>query len=559
MRRRVALSLLLVVATVAVYWRVTTFAFINYDDSGYVRDNSQVLAGLTHEGVVWAFTTASQANWHPLTWLSLQLDASLGGSSPRVYHTTNIVLHVVGVLLLFLLFDRMTGRPWRSALVAALFAVHPLHVESVAWVAERKDVLSTVLGLLAFHAWLGAVERPGWKSRALTIAAYAASLLAKPMLVSFPILLLLFDVWPLRRAEPWRRLVVEKLPYVALAAVSCIVTVVVQSKGGAMRSLTQYPFSARMGNAAVSYVLYLVKAIWPSGLSIYYPYPYDGLAAWEVGGAVLALAAVTFLCVRARRSAPYLFVGWLWYLVTLVPVIGIIQVGSQALADRYTYVPLIGPFVMLAFGLPDLSQRARPRVRRAVVHLPAVAALAMVVAFAAAAWRQAGYWRDSVTLFERSLAVTTDNAMAHNSLAFALFDRGEVDRAVEECEEAIRIAPEMGDAQSNLVQGYLAQGRMEEAAAHTREALLLRPKDARTHVNAGLIARMEGRDDDAMASFREAIRLDPDEQPAHLNYGAILVAHGRLDEAIVQFQEAVRLRPSDVRARKALVQTLEQR
>jgi tetratricopeptide (TPR) repeat protein len=546
MQRRVAVSLLLVLATVAVYARVTTFAFINYDDSGYVRDNSQVLAGLTPEGVIWAFTTASQANWHPLTWLSLQLDAEIGGSSPRVYHTTNIVLHAAAVLLLFLLFERMTGSLWRSALVAALFAVHPLHVESVAWVAERKDVLSTVLGLLAFHAWLGAVERPGWKSRALTVAAYAASLLAKPMLVSFPILLLLFDVWPLRRAEPWRRLVIEKLPFFALAAVSCLVTVVVQSRGGAMRSLTQYPFSARMGNAAVSYVLYLVKAIWPSGLSIYYPYPYDGLVAWQVGGAVLALAAATYLCVRARRRAPYLLVGWLWYLVTLVPVIGIIQVGSQAMADRYTYVPLIGPFAMLAFGLP---------ARRAV-RLPAIAGLAMVVAFAAAAWRQAGYWRDSVTLFERSLAVTTDNAMAHNSLAFALFDRGEVDRAVEECEEAIRIAPEMGDAQSNLVQGYLAQGRMEEAAARTREALRLRPKDARTYVNAGLIARMEGRDDDAMASFREAIRLDPDEQPAHLNYGAILVAHGRLDEAIVQFQEAVRLRPSDVRARKALAQTL---
>jgi Tfp pilus assembly protein PilF len=263
--------------------------------------------------------------------------------------------------------------------------------------------------------------------------------------------------------------------------------------------------------------------------------------------------------VRARQRAPYLFVGWLWYLVTLVPVIGIIQVGSQAMADRYTYVPLIGPFVMIAFGLPDLVERALPRARRLAVVLPVAVSLIAVSAFAVAARRQAGYWRDSVVLFERALAVTQENAMAHNSLAYALYDRGQVDRAVEECEKAIRIAPEMGDAQSNLVQGYLAQGRMEEAAARTREALRLRPKDARTHVNAGLIARMEGRDDDAMASFREAIRLDPDEQPAHLNYGAILVAHGRLDEAIVQFQEAVRLRPSDGRARKALAQTLEQR
>jgi Tfp pilus assembly protein PilF len=557
--RRAFVSLLLVVLTVAVYAQVASFGFINLDDAGYVRDNANVLAGLTPEGVVWAFTTTSQANWHPLTWLSLQLDASMGGSSPGVYHTTNFVLHVAGVLLLFLLFARMTGGVWRSALVAALFAVHPLHVESVAWVAERKDVLSTVFGLLTFHAWLCALERPGLKFRVLTVAAYAASLLAKPMMVSLPILLLLLDVWPLRRAEPLRRLVVEKAPLFVLAAVSCIVTVIAQSKGGAVQSLTHYPLSGRAGNAAVSYVRYLTKAVWPSGLSIYYPYPYEGLRAWEVGGAVLLLAAVTYACVRARQRAPYLFFGCLWYLVTLVPVIGIIQVGSQAMADRYTYVPLIGPFAIVAFGLPELIERALPRSRRLAVALPAAASLLMVVALAAAAWRQAGYWRDSVVLFERALAVTKDNAMAHSSLAYALYDRGQVDRAVEECEAAIRIAPDMGEAQSNLVQGYLAQGRMEEAAARTREALRLRPNDARTHVNAGLIARMEGRDDDAMSSFREAIRLDPDEQPAHLNYGAILVAHGRLDEAIVQFQEAVRLRPSDGRARKALAQTLEQR
>jgi Tfp pilus assembly protein PilF len=557
--QRAFVSLLLVVLTVAVYAQVASFGFINFDDSGYVRDNAHVLDGLTAEGVVWAFTTTSQANWHPLTWLSLQLDATLGGSSPRVYHTTNLVLHAASVLLLFLLFTRMTGSLGPSAFVAALFAIHPLHVESVAWVAERKDVLSTMFGLLACHAWLSALEHPGMTSRALTVAAYAASLLAKPMMVSLPILLLLLDVWPLRRAEPLRRLVVEKAPLVAAAALSCIVTVIVQAKGGAVQSLTHYPLSARAGNAAVSYVRYLAKAIWPANLSIYYPYPYEGLSAWEVAGAVLLLAAVTYGCIRARRSAPYLLVGWLWYLITLVPVIGIIQVGSQAMADRYTYVPLIGPFAMVAFGLPDLVRRALPRAGRVAVALPATVSLIVVAALAAAAWRQAAYWRDSVVLFERALAVTTENAMAHNSLAYALYDRGQVDRAVEECEKAVRIAPDMGDAQSNLVQGYLAQGRMEEAVARTREALRLRPNDARTHVNAGLIARMEGRDDDAMSSFREAIRLDPDEQPAHLNYGAILVAHGRLDEAIVQFQEAVRLRPSDGRARKALEQTLEQR
>ena len=545
--RRAGIALLLVVATVAIYARVATFDFINYDDSGYVRDNAQVLNGLTREGVVWAFTTTRQANWHPLTWLSLQLDAQLGGSSPRVYHTTNIVLHVASVLLLFLLFARMTGSDWRSALVAALFAVHPLHVESVAWIAERKDVLSTAFGLLACHFWLDELERPRFSRRALAVSAYAASLLAKPMLVSLPILLLLFDVWPLRRTESLRRRLVEKAPLIALAALSCAATAVAQSRGGVMRALTQYPPGARAANAAVSYVVYLWKAIWPTDLSVFYPYPYGGLPAWEVAAAVATLAIVTAACVRARRRAPYLLVGWLWYVVTLVPVIGLVQVGSQAMADRYTYVPLIGPFVMLAFALPD-------RPRRTV----AAAALALIVAFSAGAYRQAGFWSDSVALFTRSIAVTKDNAVAENNLARALFDRGQIESAVAHCAEAVRIAPDMGDAQANLVRGLLALGRNEEAVSRVRDALRSRPNDSRTHVNAGLIERMAGQNDAAEASFRTALRLDPTDQEAHLNLGAILAERGRRDEATAEFETAVRLRPGDARARQALARLLEQ-
>jgi len=545
--RRAIVSLLLVVLTVAIYARVATFDFINFDDPGYVRDNAQVLNGLTPDGAVWAFTTTRQANWHPLTWLSLQLDAELFGTSQRVFHTTNIVLHVAGVLLLFLLFCRMTKSLWRSALVAALFAVHPLHVESVAWISERKDVLSTALGLLACHLWLGSLERPGFARRALAVTAYAASLLAKPMLVSLPILLLFFDVWPLRRADSWRRLVLEKMPLFVLAAASCVATSLAQSHGGVVRTLTQYPLDARVANAAVSYVLYLWKAIWPSGLSVFYPYPYDGVPALEVAGAVLTLAAVTAVCVRARLRAPYLLVGWLWYLVTLVPVIGLVQVGSQAMADRYTYVPLIGPFAMLAFALPD-------RFRRAV----SATAVAAVVALGLLAFRQAGCWRDSVALFTHAIAVTKDNAVAESNLARALFDRGEIEPAVLHCAEAVRIAPEMGDAQANLVRGLLALGRTEEAVSRTREALKLRPNDSRTHVNAGLIARMAGRNDAAAASFREALRLDPTDQEAHLNLGAILAERGRRDEAIAAFETAVRLRPGDARARQALARLLEQ-
>jgi Tfp pilus assembly protein PilF len=532
--RRAAVPLLLAALTLAVYAQVASFEFISFDDPGYVGDNPHVLNGLTREDVLWAFTTTSQANWHPLTWLSLQLDAQLAGPSPRAFHTTNALLHVVNVVLLFLLFSRLTSSTWRSALVAVLFAVHPLHVESIAWVAERKDVLCTAFGLLACLLWID-------KRRAWAVVAYAASLLAKPMLVSLPILLLLLDLWPLRRPESWKRLIAEKIPFFALAAASCLVTVFVQSQGGATRALKHFPPMTRAANAAVTSVMYLVKAVWPSGLAVFYPYPYDGIAAWKVIGALAVLAGVTAGVIRLRSQAPYLLVGWVWYLVTLVPVIGIIQVGSQAMADRYTYVPLIGPFAALAFALP-----ARPKRLAAALASTAVAALAVL------AFRQAGYWRDSVTLFTRTLAVTKENAMAHNSLAKALFERGQLDRAVEECAEAVRIAPGMGDAQSNLVRGLLAQGKTAEAAAKTQEALRDRPDDSRTHVNAGLIARYQGRDDLAVSSFRQALRLDPSDEEAHLNLGAVLADLGKRDEAAAEFEAAARLRPGDVRARQAL-------
>jgi protein O-mannosyl-transferase len=538
--RRAVVIVLLTAVVAAIYAQAANFDFINLDDKAYVSENPNVLSGLSREGCVWAFTTTSQANWHPLTWLSLQLDAQLGGSSPRVYHTTNIVLHLANALLLFLLFERMTASVWRSALVAALFAVHPLHVESVAWVAERKDVLCVLFGLAACHAWLSSLRRPGVAWRALAVSAYAASLLAKPMLVSLPLLLLLLDVWPLRRDVSWQRLVLEKTPFIVLAGASCVVTVMAQAHGGTTRDLTQYPLDARAANAAVAYVVYLARAIWPAGLAVYYPYPYEGVPAWEAAGALLALAAATVACVRVRARAPYLLVGWLWYLVTLVPVIGLVQVGSQAMADRYTYVPLIGPFVMAAFALP----RA------------AIAAVVWVSILAACAWRQTGYWSDSVSLFTRAISVTKDNAVAEDCLSRAYFDLGRIDLAVPHCEEAVRIAPGLGDAQSNLVRGLLAQGKTAEASERARMGLRDRPDDSRSHVNAGVIDRMEGRDDDAIRQFQEALRLDADDQEARLNLGAILAAKGRRDDAVAQFEEAVRRRPGDVRAGRALAQIL---
>jgi len=546
---RIAIGLLLVLGTVAVYAEVPGFDYIHLDDTAYVSENARVLAGPTREGIVWAFTTFSQANWHPLTWISLQIDAARGGGAPRAFHTTNVALHVLDTLLLFLLFERMTASRWRSALVAGLFALHPLHVESVAWIAERKDVLSTAFGLAALHAWVSYVRGGRGRAIALAVAAQAASLLAKPMFVSLPVLLLILEIWPLARRMSWRDRLIEKLPFVALSAASCLVTLFVQSHGGATRSLMQYPLAARAANAAVTTVAYLVKAVWPSGLAVFYPYPYEGIPAWKSLGAVLFVAAVTWLVLRLRARAPYLAFGWLWYLVTLLPVIGLVQVGSQAMADRYTYVPLIGPFAMLAWGIGDLVARAPARIAKLT---GASFAAILLVLLGLATHRQAATWRDSFTLFEHAIAVTRDNAVAHNSLAAALLRRGDFQSGVEHCAEAVRIAPTMADAQSNLVRGLIALGRFDEARARVADELASQPKDSRTHVNVGLLAMMERRKDDAAASFREALRLNPEDQEAHLNLASILLSWGRKSEAVAHFEEAVRLRPNDARAVRAL-------
>ncbi len=541
MPRRAAIPLLLAALTLAVYAQVARYDFINFDDPGYARDNPHVLAGLSREGLVWAFTTTKEANWHPLTWLSLQLDAQLFGPSPPGFHATNVVLHVANVLLLYLLFQRMTRSSWRSALVAALFGIHPVHVESVAWIAERKDVLSALFGLAACHLWLNVLERPSVARHALAAGTYAASLLAKPMLVSLPILLLLFDVWPLARKSPLKARLLEKAPLFALAALFCLVTLKAQAQGGVIRSFEQYPLDARIANAAVSTLRYLGKAIWPVDLSVFYPYPYGGIPVWQVVGSAAALIVVTTLCLRARASAPCLLTGWLWYLVTLVPIIGIVQVGSQAMADRYTYLPLIGPFAMAAFALP-----ARFRIASIAGAGIAVALLAVT------AHRQAAYWRDSRTLFAHAVEVTTENAVAESNLGGALLELGEIDAGIEHCREAIRIAPQLGGAQSNLVRGLLARGKTDEAAALVRDGLRDRPDDSRTHVNAGLVAILEGRNEDAVASFQRAIRLDANDQEAHLNLGAAFENMGRRDLARAEYEEAVRLRPRDRRARQAL-------
>lgn len=517
-RGRTILAVLALLAlTVAVYAPVGHFDFVQLDDPAYVTENPHVLGGLTLEGAAWAFTTGHAANWHPVTWLSHMLDVQLFGVAGGAHHLTSLALHAANTLLLFGLLALLTGALWRSALVAALFAVHPLHVESVAWVAERKDVLSTFFLLLTLWAYAGFVRSvgpastaagvPAGRSRrvyyALMLVAFALGLMAKPMLVTLPFVLLLLDVWPLGRMNPatgsskaggtrprskgrpaetrtlgavvllktaWP-LVREKLPLFVMAAASSVVTLVVQQRGGAVTAFEVYPFSLRLQNAVVSIAAYLRDAVWPAGLTVLYPFP-PAVPAGEVAISLVVLAVVSLAVYRLARREPYLLVGWLWYLGTLVPVAGLVQVGVQARADRYTYVPLIGIFIMVAWGLGAIVGR-QPRLRMVV---SAVAASA-IVGCAVSARVQAGYWRDSVALWTRATMVTlhVDEFEAHMSLGAALGDQGRVNEAGDHFAEAAKLRPQSDAAHCSLGIALARSGRLPDAKRELNEALRLNP------------------------------------------------------------------------------------
>ena len=559
------LVLALVAVNVAVYAPVRNYGFIGFDDPEYVSQNSHVLRGLTWEGVRWAFSTGYFANWHPLTWLSHMLDVQVYGTYAGGHHITNVLLHITNTLLLFGLLHRMTGRLGRSAFVAGLFAVHPLHVESVAWVSERKDVLSTLFGMLTLWSYIGYVRRPRLGRYLVLLLFFAMGLMAKPMLVTLPFLLLLLDVWPLGRitlpADPsgslrWQslrdqrsavvRLVWEKLPLIGLAVASSMVTFVVQQRGGTVGGFGAMPLDFRMANALVSYIAYIAKMLWPAHLSVLYPYP-ETLPGWWVFGSMFVLIGVSVAVVRAAQRRPYLAVGWLWYLGTLVPVIGLVQVGNQAMADRYTYVPLIGLFLMVAWGIPDLLA---PWPYRRIV-LPTAAGI-VICACAVAARSQVRHWESDTSLWARTLEVTTGNYVAHNNLGTALAGQGKIGEAMAHYAEALRFKPDYADAHNNLGTALAGQGKVGEAMAHYAEALRLNPANANAHYNMGVALDQQGRIGEATAHYAEALRLKPDYADAHNNLAAVFQQQGRVAEAIVHYLEAVRLKPDYAEAHSNL-------
>lgn len=557
-RVEILICLGLAFVTAAVYWQVGTHQFINLDDDVYVYENPAVQAGLTARGCAWAFSTFTSANWHPLTWLSHMLDVQLFGLNAGRHLYTNLVFHILNTLLLFVVLRRMTGAVWRSAAVATLFALHPLHVESVAWVSERKDVLSTFFWMLALLAYARYTERTqSWGRYLLVVIALICGLMAKPMLVTLPFVLLLLDYWPLNRLR-WQSadgtkallakalpLIREKIPLFALVAASSVVTYMAQQYGGAVKSLTRFPLPARLSNVVVAYAGYLAKMLWPSKLAVYYPYELSR-PAWQLIVAALVLSSVTALVLYAARRRGYLLTGWLWYLGTLVPVIGLVQVGEQSLADRYTYVPLVGLFLMLVWGTGDFVKGWR--FRRVA---SAIAAAALAAILCALTWQQVGRWRDNVTLYEYSLGVTANNYVINNNLGYALSKQGRRTEGIARLNEALRIKPDFFEAHNSLGAALVEEKRFDEALRHFEEALRLQPGVARVHSNMGATLGSMNRLDEAASHLNEALRLDPGSPGTQFNLGLILLRQGKLKEASESLAEAVRVEPESAEAHNA--------
>ena len=510
------ICLLLGLGTVVIYAPVRHYAFVKLDDDDYITQNPHVIFGLTRGNVGWAFTHFRSSNWHPLTWLSHILDVQLWGLNAGGHHLTSVVFHALTAVLLFLVFTSMTEAPWQSAFVAAVFAWHPLHVESVAWISERKDVLSAFFWVLTMAAYVYYIRKPQLLRYALVMALFACGLMSKPMLVTLPLVLLLLDYWPLGRAgfagndvRKWFNLILEKAPLFALAALSALITLSTQLRSGAMRSSLEFPWPARVSNAVVAYVDYLWHFIWPAKLAVFYPFP-SSIPLWQSAGAGLLLAAITTATILLTKRHPYLSVGWLWYIGTLIPVIGLIKVGEQAMADRYTYLPLIGVSIMVGWGAPEILEKTQRPKFAAQILFAAIAFLLIL-----ATQRQLRYWHDSFTLFHRAISVTSDNWLAHNNLSNALLDQpGELEAAKHEALEALRIRPNYPQANLNLGVILLRQGDTPKAILYLEKAAAGQPSWSDAHFNLGAALMVAGKVNEAIAQFYQTLRLDPDSVPA---------------------------------------------
>jgi tetratricopeptide (TPR) repeat protein len=530
---------------VIVYSSVFHFDFVNFDDPDYVSANAHVRAGITGDGVAWAFTSTDAANWFPVTRLSYMLDVEMFGLRPGSHHAMNVVIHSLAVVFLFAFLHRSTKALWAGAFVAFLFAIHPLHAESVAWISERKDVLSAFFWFLALWLYVRYTERPETGRFMAVIGAFTLGLMSKPMLVTFPFVLLLMDWWPLRRG--WR--IQEKLPLFVLSFAAAASTFLVQRGSGAVQKIGELPLGTRVANALVSYVVYLGQTVWPANLAVFYPYP--ELPIWQPVLALLAIAGVSYVCWRQRTARPHLLIGWLWFLGTLVPVIGLVQVGAQAHADRYMYIPMVGLGIMIAWSAAELL-----RERRALIVAGAVVCLALC----GATWAQVQTWEDSETLFRHAIAATGPNYLAEHNLGVALMEDGKLPEALSHLETAVRLQPNSARIHTDLG-SVLARmpGRVQEAIAQFDEALRIEPGSYIARSNrAAAVANLPGHLQEAMGELQRAVAANPNDARAHNNLGSALLKSGQVREAAMQFQSALAANPAFGEAHKNLAASLAQ-
>jgi Tfp pilus assembly protein PilF len=558
-KQSVAIVFSLIVITFITYSNVREFGFYNYDDDVYVTGNQHVQKGLTAENIRWAFATGSASNWHPLTWLSLMSDYTVAGLNAGYYHTVNLTFHILNTVLLFLVFSKMTGAQWQSAFVASVFALHPTHIESVAWIAERKDVLSAFLWMMTIWAYIWYTKKPEFKRFIPTIVSLALGLMAKPMLVTLPFVLLLLDFWPLKRMHinkispgnsskekssgkisgiPVSRLIVEKLPLIALVVASSIITFIVQRQGGSMRwSEETLPFFTRIVNAVAAYGYYVVKSIWPDDIVIFYPHPGTMMPVWQIAGSAILIVGISFVVIRAWEAKPYLFVGWFWFLGTLLPVIGIVQVGWHFIAYRYMYIPLTGLAIMAAWVIPEISFLRSTGGKRLLFGVGCI--VLAVTAFSTNT--QLKYWKDSKSLFEHTLKVTQKNWLANNNLAIVLAQEGNDARAASLWQEAVRIKPDYVEAHHNLGILYTKKKDFNNADYHYGEALKYDSTYRGLHYSYGWSLSSQGKIDEAFLQFREAVRIDSLDAASQYALGTILFSQKKYAEGADRFRKVLEI------------------
>ena len=555
------ISLVLALSTILIYFQVVNFDFILYDDPAYVYENQHVKDGFNVESFAWAFTAGIQSNWHPLTWLSHMFDCELFGLNPGWHHLTNLILHIANTLLLFAVLKRMTNSLWQSAFVAAAFALHPMHVESVAWISERKDVLSTLFWMLTMHAYLRYVKTPGKTNYSLVMLVFVLGLMAKPMLVTLPLVLLLLDYWPLKRFElvkadrpKFFSLVLEKIPLISLAAVSSVITFLVQKAGGAVSDMNNISLYMRISNAIVSYGTYIWKMFFPARLALFYPHQGPGLGFWRVIIMAILLITITVWAVRIAKTKAYVIIGWLWYLGTLVPVIGIVQVGGQSMADRYTYIPYIGLFIVIGWALSDIT--AKWKQQKIIL---AFLAITVFISMSICSLLQIRYWKNSTALFSHSIDVTDDNYVAYCCLADVPRQAGKFDESIALNLKALEIRPGYGYAHIGLGRAYNELGRLDKAIEHFNEALKSFPDHPNIHADIGVAYGKQDQLEKAVKHLTRAVEIDPDSAGPHQGLGYALMRQRKFNRAIPHFQKATEIKPDSTLAYLRLAEIFSER